>query len=484
VTLIAALGCLVAAAPASAFNGLESVFQDDDLLIHSPPEAVDRHMAELKRLGVDRIRVSAIWRDMAPLREPADATDPDAYPLERIGDIDRTIQLAYRNGLMVLFNIRGGAPDWAMPRRPANLADEDAYKPNIRKWNEFVQAMGVRYSGNYVTPNGTTLPRVNTWSIWNEPNWPSLLQPQSRRGEPYSPHLYRRLFRAASRGLRGTGHGSDIILLGETAPLGVDEPGPTRSVKAALFYRELFCLEENLKPKPNCGDYGKRGPLLADGIAHHPYPVLAPPEYKSPDKGYIRLGDRGRFVRILDAAERYGRLPGRLPIWYTEFGYQTRPPDPYRGIPLKRQAAWNVRAERLAYKQDRVVALTQFLLNDSPPRTQYPPRHKNYWSNYQTGLRYFDGRRKPAYFAYRLPFLRLSSRRFWGQVRPADNGTVQEITIQHRRPGGTWEPVGTRQVTNARGFFEFGLAFPQAGEYRFVWKGMASPSAVRAAPKR
>ncbi len=332
--LFAALGCLVAAPSAHAFEGLESVFQDDDLLIHAPPDVVDKNMAELAKLGVDRIRVSAIWRDMAPLSEPNDATDPSAYPLDRIGDIDRTIQAAYRNGLMVLFNIRGGAPDWAMPKRPPGLEDEDAYKPNIRMWNEFVQAMGRRYNGNFVTRAGNALPRVNAWSIWNEPNWPSLLQPQSRKGKPYSPHLYRRLFRAASRGLRGTGHGSDIILLGETAPLGVDEPGPTRSVKAALFYRELFCLDERLKPlKTKCGDFDKRGPLLADGVAHHPYPVLAPPEYHSPDSGYIRLGDRNRFVRILDAAERYGRLPGRLPIWYTEFGYQTRPPDPTAASP-------------------------------------------------------------------------------------------------------------------------------------------------------
>ena len=108
---------------------------------------------------------------------------------------------------MVLFNLRGGAPDWAMPRRPRGLEDEDAYKPNIRKWNEFVQAMGARYSGNFVTDAGPALPRVNAWSIWNEPNWPSLLQPQSRRGKPYARTSTGGCSAPRSRGLRGTGHG-------------------------------------------------------------------------------------------------------------------------------------------------------------------------------------------------------------------------------------------------------------------------------------
>lgn len=479
-TILAAAACVFggAVATAGANENLESVFQDDDLLLHQPPEKVDKAMAELKAIGVDRIRVSAIWAERAPLREPSDPTDPDSYNDARLHPLDTTIVSAARHGILVLLNVRGGAPEWAQPRRPAGLRDENAYKPNRRKFMQYTEMLGRRYSGNYTNDLDVELPRVTAWSIWNEPNWPSLLQPQSTRsGKPFSPHLYRELFRAASRGLRNTGHGNDIILLGETAPLGVSEPGSLRSMKAALFYRTLFCLDAKLKPEPGCGDFDKRGPLLADGVAHHPYPVLAPPEFRSPDKGYIRLGDGNRLFRILDAAERHGRLPGTLPVWYTEFGYQTKPPDPYRGISLSKQAAWNMRAERFAFRQPRVLALTQFLLNDSGPRTQYAPSHKNYWSNYQTGLRYFEGGRKPSYFAYRLPFLRLSQRRFWGMVRPAPNGITQVIRVERRR-GGSWDPVGTRTVTNAKGFFTLKLPFAGRGEYRFVWNEMASRPAV------
>ena len=59
-----------------------------------------------------------------------------------------------------------------------------------------MQAAGLRYSGRYAG-----LPRVSSWSIWNEPNQPGWLAPQWRRvGDtwvPNSPRLYRQLVSAA-----------------------------------------------------------------------------------------------------------------------------------------------------------------------------------------------------------------------------------------------------------------------------------------------
>jgi hypothetical protein len=184
---------LGAAGSASANAQLESMFQDDDLLLHSAPESVDRAMTELKALGVDRVKIPALWRDIAPLRKPSDGTDPSDYPADRINKLDVSIQTAYDHGLDVLLTPRGGVPDWAMPPRPAGLRDQDAYRPNMREWGKFVRMLGRRYSGNYVRSDGERLPPVTMWSIWNEPNWPSLLQPQSNKDdEPFSPVLYRR----------------------------------------------------------------------------------------------------------------------------------------------------------------------------------------------------------------------------------------------------------------------------------------------------
>ena len=48
--------------------------------------------------------------------------------------------------------------------------------------------------------------QVSYWSVWNEPNHPGFLAPQYVRGRPYSPKLYRQLYRAAVKGLERSGN--------------------------------------------------------------------------------------------------------------------------------------------------------------------------------------------------------------------------------------------------------------------------------------
>jgi hypothetical protein len=74
--------------------------------------------------------------------------------------------------------------------------------------------------------------------------------------------------------------------------------------------------------------------------------------------------------------------------------------------------------------------------------------------------------------------MRLPNGRFWGMVRPGENGVDQEIEIQ-RRDGDDWDTVTTHRVTDAHGYFSLRLPdAPRDGHYRFVWDGMASPPAV------
>ena len=48
--------------------------------------------------------------------------------------------------------------------------------------------------------------KVDTWSIWNEPNQPQFLLPQySAHKTPLSPGIYRKLYFAAQRGLADAG---------------------------------------------------------------------------------------------------------------------------------------------------------------------------------------------------------------------------------------------------------------------------------------
>src|SRR3954468_14063019 len=260
--LVALLVALLAAAPARASINQLSMFMDDNRLLYRGADVTEDTLDELDGLGVDAVRVSVPWRAIAPghraLRKPAalrDETDPSQYAPRAFAHLDRVRRAARRRGIDVLFNVTGGAPIWATGRRdgrPVSLQ----YKPDPKRFGRFVEMLGDRYDGHH------GVPRVDLWSLWNEPNQGALLQPQWGQGRPFSPRLYRRLARAGIAGLDRSGHGGDSILLGETAPLGTDRRGPRTNMRPGLFLRELLCLDVDLRPVdgPGC-DFARRGPF-------------------------------------------------------------------------------------------------------------------------------------------------------------------------------------------------------------------------------
>ena len=500
--LLVAAAMAVAPTAALASETMESVFQDDDALLHSTPDQVAATVAELRDLGVERLRLSVIWRNLAPPEPPPDPGDPAAYPAEQFDPLDHAIRTARAHGLEVLLNVRGGAPAWAMPAAPGRLAGRDGYVPSPGDFRGFTAMLGRRFDGTYADENhgGRPLPRATAWSIWNEPNWGGHLQPQSVRDPErglvtVAPRHYRRLFRAAVQALVATGHGAETILLGETAPIGNAKLGELSHLRPVRFLRDLFCLNRRLEPvrrrayvRRRC-DFDTRGPLPATGFAHHPYPVTAPPGRPSADRRFLTFGDTPRLKRILDAAARAKRIAPGLPIWFTEFGYQTAPPDPFRGVTLEQQARYLVEAEYLAWADPRVVALTQFLLRDDEPRALYPEGDPRRWATYQSGLRFGDGTPKPAYDAYRLPMRaprRIRPGRaldLWGMVRPGVNGQAQRVRIEHRADGAeTWTAVAETTATTPKGHFVARVDRPRAGTYRFVWLQPGNPAQPPATP--
>ncbi len=71
---------------------LESIFQDDELLLYSPTATVAGRWTR-SGLGVDRLRVTVLWGAIAP--DPTSpvppagfaAGDPAAYPAARLGAV-------------------------------------------------------------------------------------------------------------------------------------------------------------------------------------------------------------------------------------------------------------------------------------------------------------------------------------------------------------------------------------------------------------
>jgi hypothetical protein len=94
------------------------------------------------------------------------------------------------------------------------------------------------------------------------------------------------------------------------------------------------------------------------------------------------------------AAERAGRLKAsthRFGLFLDEYGYQTRPPDKTAGVSPATQDRWLQMAAYRAWRDPRVRLLTQYQWFDEPLR-----RADNPFAGWQSGLRFFNGKPKPA----------------------------------------------------------------------------------------
>jgi hypothetical protein len=307
-----------------------------------------------------------------------------------------------------------------------------------------------------------------------------------RRNIPASPMLYRSLFYAGRRALDATGHGGDLILLGETAPLGSSAQGRRSPLRPKKFLRELLCVDAAGRPLTGrgaqargCTDFEKFGPLRATAYGHHPYTKdLSPikPD-KSPDS--ITMANIGDLSKLLDRYAKTKRIPGNMLVALTEFGYETNPPDPFSGQTLAHQAEYLNIGDYQAYVDPRVISQTQFTLDDYAPVKGARPGTKPYWFTYQSGLYFRNGTPKPSAGAYALPFLAAHVQGqlgVWGQLRFRPNGITDQVRIEHLAGDGSWQPVGDPvAVTSPMGYFQVLLPFAGAGQYRAHWTGGEAP---------
>jgi hypothetical protein len=238
-------------------------------------------------------------------------------------------------------------------------------------------------------PPNTTLPRIDLWSIYNEPNHPLFVSPQRKNGVLVSAEIYRSLYRAGWKALAATGHGHDTILMGEVLPIGSNGSRATSTTSPLTFARELFCLNGSGKRHPGCK--GRFASLHASGWALHAYYRKTGPFSRPPGGQDLTPSSLGKLRALLAGAKHKGRLKGPAVVWDTENGSQTRPPDP-KGASLARQARFINEAEYLAWRTSYMRSFSQYLLTDEQP----------VWA-FQSGLTFSNGRAKPALAAYALP---------------------------------------------------------------------------------
>jgi hypothetical protein len=452
----------------------------------------------------------------SPQRPSFDASDPSAYPAGAWRRYDLIDQLASSLGMNVSLMLVGPAPRWAWAAHDGNVGPELGRYPNPADVEQFMQAAGTRYDGSF-DPGGQSggsagsggglgglgrvlglggssqtqpppLPAIRDWEIWNEPNGGSWLDPYYRRSGRREIYLqgaeYRSIANASWRGLQASGHGQDTILVGETANVGIAYPIP--------FLRALYCVGSNDRPLHGSAAAGvdcptggsaqsfvnsNPGLFQITGWAHHPYGFDTPPDRHYHNAQFVTIQNLSWMERILDGIfSAYGSSrAGGVPLYLTEWGYETNPPNPYHHTSLAEQAQWLNEGEFETWQEPYVRAVTQFELVDNGPDTAWPKTSIHYWSTFQTGLEFVNGRRKPGYWSFMLPIWvpRAHTGRavtVWGQLRPADHATLQYGELQFRARGASgWSNLEEIDTDSPEGFFVARPRIRRPGYLRLTW---------------
>jgi hypothetical protein len=310
---------------------------------------------ELRKLRARVWSGGLSWASTAPTR-PADPTSADDPAYQWPQALQRELAAVRANKIEPILNVSGfpswanggRSPEWA-PTRPRDFAD-------------FMGAAVRKY------------PQVRRWIIISEPSTLYNLRPQGGNGR-VAPRLYARLLDAAYAAMHRARR-NVVVIGGGVHPYGLNDQYTTAP--------DTFLANMRL---PN-----GRPPRL-DLFAVNPY-TERPLDLKLRKRPLrVDFDDLDWLIRQLDRI-----WPRRhLRILVDEFGWNTE--HEALGwlyvVPRRKQASDLRKAYALAAKLRRVDTMCWFLLYDSPPS-----RNSSQWLNWTTGLRTWDGIRKPSWNAF------------------------------------------------------------------------------------
>ena len=383
--IVAALALLAFAVPAQASPGARFGIQDDAWLLDGPG-SLDQRVTTLQGLGVSLVRVTLRWDDVAASK-PGQPRDPASYDW---GDFGTTLDTLHARGLTTLVTLYG-SPRWANGgARPSRLPASG--------FGDFAYAAARRF------------PWIRLWTVWNEPN-------NGVFASPVSPSLYvRRLLNPAYAALHAANRRNQVAG-------GVTSPRKTPSGMAPLAFMQ--------------GMHAARARL--DAYAVNPYPLSRIETPMRTTCSYCGYFTMATLPTVRADVTRYF---GSKPLWLTEYGYQTNPPDTFLGVSPTKQAQYLGEAALRVWRQPGVTLLVQFLVRDEPAL-----------GGWQSGLYTVAGKPKPAVHAFALP-LAQSSRHgtrttFWGMVRPGSG--VRSYVLQRRTAAG-WRTIGSGRTARSGAF--------------------------------
>ena len=241
------------------------------------------------------------------------------------------------------------------------------------------------------------VPGVRAVVVGNEPNLNTFWRPQfGARGRDLAAIAYADLLARSYDAIKAA-NPEVLVLGGALAPRGGDRPSgfrPTHSPTA--FLRDLGTAYRAS---------GRRRPLM-DAFAMHPYMQASrvSPRVRHPRNTSITIADYPKLVALLHEAFHGTAQPGaRLPVYYTEFGVQTKVPPAKRSfysdeeasaladaVGFGQQLEYYHQALTLAFCQPTVKGIFIFHVFDEAD-----------YSGWQSGLYFADGTPKPSLAGFR-----------------------------------------------------------------------------------
>jgi len=528
--------------PPISGRGLETIVQDDGLLLYRPAAEVEAAVARMKQLGIDSVRITASWSSLTRAPEsdvkPAgfDGSDPAAYEQARWQSLDSAIRAIRGAGLKALIDIGFWAPPWATSDPPGPRARADI---DPQEYAAFAKAVVLRYSGAFAPPAppppppapseddsvikdllqplvpfplpplplplpqaagararaaqtgavgpSEPLPKVDSFALWNEPNHQGLLLPQWKADKrtPASPAVYRAMLRAGYAAVKQARRSASVLIGNTSSTGGVRGVGPVAPLE---FLRELACVDAQLKPRrtSECANFTR---LPGDGWAHHPYSQNERPSRVSQPRkeaGDLRMADLPQLASTLDRLVKMGRIAAaNRNIYLTEFGYETKGIPGRPRVDERQQARWMTWAEYLADRVPTVRSFAQFLLRDQPPASdRVSQSDKRPYGEYSTGLLHVDGSDKVVAQSFLAGlFAQLQPRGrvlLYGRLRLGAG--PKAIVLERQVRGGRWRQL--RRITvDGRASFQRTFRHAAGAQYRMTYPSAAGKRAASLALK-
>jgi hypothetical protein len=317
---------LLAWAPAArAAKGMEVAISDEDAMVDGKVGDPTLAYQVAQSLNATRMRILVQWSRVSD----AGDTSPSPSPDYNWTPIDNAIDVAAAYGMRTQLALAGPAPAYATANHRISVV-----RPDPARYADYARAAAEHFKG-----------RVDRYSIWNEPNYPSWLSPHAA-----SPRLYRALYVAGYDAIKAADPSAQV-LIGETVPY--DKPGLATAPLSWL--RAVACVNSQYRRVGRCT------PLKADGYAHHPYEFLHSPTRGYPGADNAPIGSLGRLRTALDKLARAHALTTRggraLDIYLTESGYFV---NGKRAVSAAKRARWLPQQFQVAERQPRVREMLQY----------------------------------------------------------------------------------------------------------------------------